>query len=173
MTNTVAVRVRGCECPGTPHADKAAYNGSGDIDGDVVFLRAKPSMPLGLAVQADIIRTAGSPVGLLKRAWAMSYIREGVVGWNFTDEKGEVRPLDLEELIDDFDMGMAVCEKADELYGDRVVSPLLEAMFPASTETSPQPSQPGLTTDSTSPNRASRRSRSKRSSPATTAGTTP
>ena len=148
---SVEVRVRDCACPGLPHPS-----------GDVVYLRDKPSVPLGLAVEADII-AAASNAQLLARGWALSYIRYGVTGWNFRDAKGE-RPVDVQELIDDYDMGMAVAEKADELYGDRVVNPLLERLF--------EPLQTGPTDDSTSANQATRE-QSEPSSPNTSADTKP
>ena len=155
----VEVRVRDCECPGDFH------NGTGDV----VFLRPKPSMALGLAVEADMLRSAASGQ-LLERAWAISYIRHGVTGWNFVDAEGKSRPLDVDELLDDFDMGKLIAEKADELYGDRVVTPFIERLFPSSTQEQPPSSPPGPTTDSTSPPPASPPRRSKRSSGATTAG---
>ncbi len=151
--NTVPVKVRECECPGKRH------NGTGDV----VYLRAKPNVALGLAVEGDVILAAGRG-DMLKRAWAISYIREGVVGWNFLDAQGKPRPLDIDVLLDDMDMGMVVAEKADELYGDRVVNPLLERLFQASTTEPETPSQPGPSEPSTSPTPASTLSPSARSS---------
>lgn len=153
---TTPVKVRECECPGKRH------NGTGDV----VYLRTKPNVALGLAVEGDVILAAGRG-DMLKRAWAISYIREGVVGWNFLDAQGKPRPLNVDELLDDLDMGMVVAEKADELYGDRVVNPLLERLFQASTTEPETPSQPGPNDDSTSPIPASTPSPSGRSSRAT------
>lgn len=154
MTEPIEVRIRDCECPHHFH------NGTGDL----VYLRPKPSVPLGLAVEADIIRGAGSQE-LLQRGWVLSYIRHGVVGWNLVDEKGKPRPLDVDELLDDFAVGMVIAEKADELYGDRVVNPLLQRLFGTS--------EPGQTDDSTSASETSTPSPSEPSSPATSADTTP
>jgi hypothetical protein len=152
----VEVRVRDCACP------NHAHNGTGDL----VYLRAKPSVALGLAVEGDIIAASGSDKAL-QRAWFISYIRHGVVGWNLVDAKGQPRDLDIDELLDDWEVGMAVAEKADELYGDRVVTPLVGKLYGTS--------EPGQTSasdkDSTSPEPESTPSPSEPSSPATTAAT--
>lgn len=170
MSNLVTVRVRDCACPGRPHANPAAYNGSGDMDGDVVFLREKASLPLGIAVQTDMqvaLREAdGADVSsILTARWVVSYVRHGAVGWNFLDKDGRPVPFDPQVLIDDFELGKRVGDRADELYGDTVVRPLLPK--PST------PSQPGATGDTTSaPPTPIRKSRG-RSSPATTAATAP
>lgn len=148
----IELRVRDCECPGHAH------NGTGDV----VYMRPRASVPLGLAVEADVIAAAGNSQ-LLRRSWIVSYIREGVVGWNLVDERGKPRPLDVQELVDDYAVGMVIAEKADELYGDAVVTPLLTRLF--------EPSEPGSTDDSTSPTEESTGSPPKPSSPATTAAT--
>lgn len=152
MSEPIPVRVRDCACPGHPH------NGVGDV----VYMRPTPSMQLGLAVEADIIASASNAT-LLSRAWALSYVRYGVVGWNFLDAKGKERVLDVSEILDDWEIGMVVAEKADELYGDRVVNPLLTRLFGQS--------EPGATDDSTSPTEESTPPPRKRSSRVRSAAT--
>lgn len=154
MADTVEVRVRDCACPDHFH------NGTGDL----VYLRTSPSLQLGLAVQADI-RAALGDGELLKQAWLISYVKHGVVGWNLVDARGKPRPLDVQELLDDFDMGLAIAEKADELYGDRVVTPFVQKLLTLL--------GPGQTDDSTSPNLGSTETPPEPSSPATTADSQP
>lgn len=152
MADTTEVRVRDCACPGHFH------NGTGDL----VYLRTTPSLQLGLAVQSDI-RAAIGDGELLQQKWLVSYVRHGVVGWNLVDAKGKPRPLDVQELLDDFDVGMTIAEKADELYGDRVVTPFVEKLLTRL--------GPGPTDDSTSPPEMSTETPAEPSSPATTAAT--
>jgi len=173
MAEPVAVRVRGCECPGTPHSD-----------GDVVFVRPTLSLAGGLEAENDqsaaLVETfaaAGTPppggfskdqqsqmaiemTERLRRKWLVTYVRNGAVGWNLVDEAGPI-PFDLEAVLDDYGLGQAVAEKCDELYGETVARPLLARLA--------TPSRPGRMVRSTSP-RTSTSPRRERSSPASTVG---
>jgi len=153
----VAVRVSDCACPhrngSVPHPE-----------GDEVYLRAKASLPLGLAVQGDIRSAAGDGT-ILAYAWKISYIRHGAVGWNRLDAKGQPVPFNPQDIIDDFEMGMTVAEKADELYGETVAIPFVQKLV--------ETLLPGPTDDSTSPPPTSTPSPSEPSSDEPTAATTP
>jgi len=149
----VSVRIRDCACPNAPHSE-----------GDLVFLAAVPSFELGLAANADIV-AAMTDEALLQQRWMMTYVRKGPVGWNLTDEEGKPRPLDVDELLADYTIAMAVAEKADELYGEIILRPLLRRLNGIS--------KTGPTNGSTSVTGQSRRKPRGRSSPATTAATEP
>ncbi|MEO8549310.1 MAG: hypothetical protein ABI678_05040 [Kofleriaceae bacterium] len=173
MAEPIAVRVRDCACPGTPHAE-----------GDVVYVAPTASLRLGLAVEADtgaalaeVIANAGpAPSGgwnegnsqslavsmtdRLRRRYLETYVRFGTVGWNFEDEDGPM-PFDAEVLLADYALGQPIAERCDELYGETVTRPLLARLN--------RPSGPGRTRATTSAKVTPIRPRRKSSSPATSA----
>jgi hypothetical protein len=149
MTEPVGVRVRGCECPGSPHPD-----------GDVVYLAPKLSLAGGLAASADISAALGNGT-MLAQLWQVTFVRYGAIGWNWLDEDGDPVPFDVNVLLDDYDLASPVAEKADELYGDTVARPFLTRLKAIS--------QRGRTDSSTSPTSPSTTKRRARSSRATTA----
>lgn len=114
MREPVVVRVRDCECPGTPHAGE---------EGDTVLLAPRLSLAGGLQATADIVTAAGSGA-LLAAAWQVTFVRFGAIGWNWLDEDAQPVPFDVNALLDDYTIGLVVAEKADELYGDAVMRPL-------------------------------------------------
>jgi hypothetical protein len=116
MNDPVAVRVRGCECPGTPHPD-----------GDVVYLRPKLSLAGGLAASADISTALGSGT-MLAELWLVTFVRHGAFAWNLVDEDGDPVPFNVEVILEDYDLAVPVAEKADELYGDTVARPFLSRL---------------------------------------------
>ena len=134
MPEPVVVRVRDCACPDTPHAD-----------GDVVYLRPKLSLAGGIAAQQDLIASDGDPA-VLTRLWLETFVRHGVTGANW-------EPFSVQDLLDDFDLGLPVAERAEELYGEAVLRPLGLSR--------PSSSKPGPTRSSTS--------RTRRSTPASPA----
>lgn len=145
----VTVRARDCACPNTPH------------DGDTVDLLAKPSLALGLAAHSDMNATI-DPAGVvdgakLKERWFQTYLRLGAVGWNLTDDDGSAVPFNVDELLADYAFAYPVAEKADELYSEAILRPLLERLSAISRN--------GQTAASTSPRATSIRSRRKSSSP--------
>jgi len=127
----VSVRIRDCECPGTPHGE----------EGDLVFLASTLTLEGGLAAQGDILAAAGDG-SALERRWRVTFVRHGAVGWNLVDENGQT-PFDVNVLLADFALGYPVAERADDLYGDTIVRPLLAR--PSGT------SRNGSTAASTSP----------------------
>jgi hypothetical protein len=149
MSEPVEVRVRGCECPGSPHPD-----------GDVVYLAPKLSLAGGLAASADISAALGNGT-MLAQLWQVTFVRYGAIGWNWLDEDGDPVPFDVNVLLDDYDLASPVAEKADELYGDTVARPFLTRLKAIS--------QRGRTASSTSPTSPSTTKRRARSSRATTA----
>lgn len=145
----IAVPVRACACPGTPHSE-----------GDVVYMAAK--LPLEGGIQAKLDRVeAGTDGNVLYRLWAMTMVRYGAVAWNFVDDKGQPVPFDVGVLLADSELGLPLADKADELYLDGLVRPLALARS--------RTSSPGPTNGSSSTKRT--RSRRASSSPATSAGT--
>jgi hypothetical protein len=148
MADLVAVRVRACECPGTPH------------EGDVVFVTPTPSLQCGLQAQADIIAAAGNGT-TLAASWQVTFVKYGAVGWNLVDEDGDPVPFDVGVLLADYGIAAPVGERCDELYGDAVMRPLLARLKNISRSGST-----GGSTSATTPPTPLRR---KRSSPATSA----
>ena len=175
MNAPVAVVVRSCECPGTPHGE-----------GDLVLLAPTLSLAGGLAAEhdnstalAETLANAGpAPEGgwtddnsgplatdlaeRLRRRLMLTYVRYGAVGWNFEDEAGPI-PFDVDTILADYGIAQPVTEKADELYGESVMRPLRARLATRSPR--------GPTDHLTSPKKARTRPRSRRSSPATTAAT--
>lgn len=174
MSDPVGVRVRDCECPGTPHAE----------EGDVVYLRPTLGLAGGLAAEndnslaiAETLATIGRPpkggwspaqqaqmVPLLteglRSRWLVTYVRHGAMGWNLTDEDGPV-PFDVQVILDDYNLAQPVAEKCDELYGETVARPLLARLSARS---------PSGRMGQSISRRTSTTRRRKPSSPATTAG---
>jgi hypothetical protein len=159
MGDQVAVRVRDCACPDAPHDG-----------GDEVYLRPRLGLEGGLAADAALLslltdHSSGEVERLVPPTIGPIYVRYGVVGWNLADEDGPMA-LDVDALLDDYEMSRPIWEKADELYSQAVLRPLLAA----TRRYSPNGQMDG----STSPSRASRRKRprqSGRSSRASSAAT--
>lgn len=117
MSEPVAVRVRACACPDTPHGE----------EGDLVYLLPKPSLACGLEAQGNIGQAMGSGT-VLARLWRVTFVRHGAIGWNLTDARGKAVPFDVEALLADFTIASVVAEQADELYGKAITSPLLDRL---------------------------------------------
>lgn len=144
MADLIAVPVRDCACPGTPHAE-----------GDIVYVL--PTLPLegGLAAEHDRATAlseaiaAGGPqpkggfteaqkdamsvqmAETLRRRWLVTYVRYGAKDWNLVDESGPV-PFTPDALLADYGLARLVAEKCDELYGETVALPLLRRRSPTS-----------------------------------------
>jgi hypothetical protein len=149
MAELVSVRVRDCACPDQVHGD-----------GDVVFLAPKLSLAGGLAADFDIRKAAGDGT-FLAQLWQVTFVKHGAVGWNLVDEQGEPVPFDVNALLEDYTLAREVAEKADELYGESVMRPLLQRLRTTS--------QTGRTNGSTSATRRSTTKPRARSSRGTTA----
>jgi len=159
MIEPVGVRVRDCECPGTPHAE----------EGDLVFLAPVLSLEGGIqaeldveAVQASGVTTEQAFSEALRRRWFLTFVRYGTVGWNWLDEKGPI-PFNPDVILGDFSLGMPVVERAHDLYFEKVLAPFLRRLN--------ELSRTGPTAASTSPRVQSIHSRNGRSSRVTTAAT--
>ena len=137
MPEPVAVRVRDCACPGTPHTD----------EGDLVYLRPTLSLAGGITAQQDLVASDGEPNELVRR-WLITYVRYGAIGWNWLDDSGQPIPFDVDAILDDFTLATPVADKADELYSEAVLRPLGLSR--------PKTSRTGPTAASTSRTRRSR-----------------
>lgn len=166
MSELIPVRVRDCACPDTPHAE----------EGDVVYLLPKIGLEGGRAAELDLVAIQELPEdrrsGALMARWGATFVLYGAKGWNWveehTDPKGRTSirpvPFDVNVLLSDYRIGREVAEKANDLYAEAVMAPLVAAARP------PKPSPNGSTDGSTSPGRTSTGSPRKRSSRATSAG---
>lgn len=113
----VEVAIGPCECPGTPHAD-----------GDLVYLAPRLSMAGGMAAQGVISEAAGDPIKL-QELLASLWLRYGVVGWNLTDDDGRPVPVNESTLTAALPYGKGgrlVAERADDLYAEDILAPLVE-----------------------------------------------
>jgi len=159
----VLVPVGACRCPGTPHGD-----------GDWVELRPSPTIDIGSAIYAAVANVGDDPVQL-QVEMTRAFLRFGIVAWSFTDELGAPIPIrprstDFGEVISRLlpfsDGGFTVADRADDLYSEEVLRPLM-------TRLSLMRSRDGRTVGSTSPTPLTLRKparRSKPSSPRSTAG---
>lgn len=133
----VEVNIGACQCPGTPHPA-----------GDVVWLRAKPDLNMGLATQ-EALRQSGSLRGDGQAAVLSALVRYGVVAWNLRDADGAV-PVTTDAVVERIGWGEAAIEvarHARELYWNAVLVPL--------GMTRSDSAQPTPRTDSTSANQSS------------------
>jgi hypothetical protein len=159
----VRVPVGPCQCPGTPHDGQ-----DGRDDGDVVFLQPALTLDGGLEVLRALRKTEeGEDLVSFATRMVPPYLRHGLAAWNFVDERGKPIAVTAEAIRHlKWEMAYTIGDKADDLYGEEALRPLLARMQ--------KPSPPGQKAGSTSPNRASRRARqprSGRSSPASSAAT--
>jgi hypothetical protein len=172
MGSLIEVRVRDCACPATPHPD-----------GDIVYIRPKIGLEGGIAAQVDFATTQreipltdadrdseDEPTPrrrlfsqTLQRRWMVTFVRFGAVDWNLLDERGQRVPFDVEELLADYDLAYTVADRADDLYAEAVMRPLLPP--PSKTSTS------GPNVVSMSRAKPSTRSRQRSSSPPDSDGT--
>jgi hypothetical protein len=145
----VTVHVGACRCPGTPHAS-----------GDEVYLAPEASMTMGLRGNGAISK-ADNDAAQLEILLGRVFIEEGITGWTFTDEDGEigVTPANIERLLPWGKGGSLVAEKANDLYGEAVLGPLVRKSLSTSA-----PGQTNGSTSRTRPSRSVRRSSLKSSS---------
>lgn len=117
---THAVTGLPCPCPNTPHPD-----------GDTVELRDKLGLAAGIEIQSAIRAAIGKPDGVIVGLLVEGYVRHGVAAWTFVDKGGapvDVTPENVQTwVLDDFTLASPVAEKADELYEDAVLGPLVRA----------------------------------------------
>lgn len=144
----VEVNIGDCRCSGDPRPHP---------DGDVVFLRPKPDLTMGLA-SASALRQSGDFMGDTEAALYSVFVRYGVVAWNVRDEKGPVvvTPEAVLDRLGWAEGGAIVAARAAALYRETILGPLVR--------TSPEPQQPTHKNGSTSRSPRSGR-RSPSSSP--------
>jgi hypothetical protein len=132
-TQPVEVNIGECGCPNAPHPD-----------GDLVYLAPELSMAGGMAAQSAISEGLTDAL-VLQELLAAVWIRHGVVGWNLVDEGGEPLPTDpatVKAALPYGKGGRLVAERADELYAEDILAPLVQRLK--------NTSRRGRTADSTS-----------------------
>lgn len=115
----VSVELGACYCPGEPHAD-----------GDVVYLAPQLSMPGGMAAQAAINEGIKDSMVMQERLAAI-WTRFGIVGWNLLDERGQPIPVTAENIAAALPYGKGgrlVADKADDLYAEDILAPLVQRL---------------------------------------------
>lgn len=118
-------------------------------DGNSVTLREKVTIPLGIAA-LSVIKQGGSQA-VIEAGLAQVYLELGIEDWSYP---GPVTPENIERFLPYAAGGLEVAERADALYSETVMRPLV-ARLAKSLQPSPTPS-------STS---ATRRSGSRRPTP--------
>lgn len=144
----VEVPIGECQCPGTPHPS-----------GDIVFLRPKPDLNMGLAAQ-EALRQSGSLRGDGLASVVSAITRYGVVAWNLRDADGNSVPISTDGVIQRLGWSpeaLAVAAKARELYLDTVLAPLV----PARPEPAPSTHDDSLTSPSPASGRPTPTSRGR------------
>lgn len=119
-------------------------------DGDLVFMRPRASLDMGVATQ-QALRQSGRYAGDTLATLYSVFVRYGVTGWNLVDIKGAPLPFTTEGLLDRLETplqaGLNVTAKGHELYYDAVLDPLQPVKS--------VPPRPSHRTGSTSRSRAS------------------
>lgn len=146
-------------------------------DGTEVYLLPALSLEGGAAAELDLMESQGledrerATRWLLAR-WTATYVRYGAVGWDWTrlgdDGRPEAVPFDVDLLLADYRISKEIANKANELYSEAVMGPLLEAAQPPNR--AQRRSRTGRTGSSTSRHPASIPKVSGSSSPADSAG---
>ncbi len=160
MSELVPVRFSDCRCPGSPHDGQ-----DGRDDGDIAFMRPFLDYVGGSDV-LRAMRAAGGDVEQFDQFVGPVYIRRGFVGWNRLDAAGA--PLDPPEdpaTELPFEESYWLADKADDLYGKAILSPLVKR---TSMSSNGGPTPPLTSVTPASPRK--RRARSASSSPASSAG---
>lgn len=112
----IPVDLEGCLCENTPH------------DHDTVWLWAELTPDGGLAAQAVVNRGAPDTAvleGLIGRIW----LQHGISRWTFVDGKGNdipPNPWNIAHL--DWEVARPVAEKANDLYAEKFLRPLVARM---------------------------------------------
>lgn len=126
----VEVPVSGCRCIGAPHTN------------DSVFLAPKLTAPMAYAAFA-MMNAAGPSPAARTAALGTVWRELGVVAWSFLDQDGEpvpITPDSLEEYLPWNAGGFAVAQRADELYSEDLVAPLVQRSRRSSLDTPTEPS---------------------------------
>lgn len=158
----VTVPIGPCECPGSPH------------DQDEVYLRPRIGYEAGvdaaMAMQTAFAEQMDS--NQLARRIVPVYVRGGAIGWNLLDADGSPLPFDPEIILSDWETALLVGDKADDIYSEAVIRPLVQSTpgsspsTPTTSSTSAPPSRPASVTPA-SGRSAKPRKRSRPSSTST------
>ena len=146
----VVVNVGACRCIGGPHTS-----------GDEVYLAPEASMTLGLRSNGAI-GAAANDAARLETLLGRVFIEEGISGWTFV-ENGlpvPVTPANIERLLPWGRGGSDVSERANDLYSEAVLAPLVRR-----SQSTRQPGPTSVLTSVIRPSRVQRRNSSKSSSP--------
>jgi hypothetical protein len=146
----VEVRLEACYCPGTPH------------EADLVYLAPVISMPGGMAARAAMVAGIEDTI-ILQEQLAEVWMRHAIVSWNLVDEGGAPIPVTRDNVAAALPYGKGgrlVADRADDLYAEDILAPLVEM--------SKSSSRRGPTNGSTSATTTSKRKRRSPSSTATT-----
>jgi len=149
----VAINVGPCRCTG--RADTL------HPEGDEVYLHPEATMTCGLRANGAIA-AAGNDPSKLEALLGRVFIEEGIVGWTFTDADGDVpiTPATIEHYLPWGNGGALVSERANDLYSDAILAPLVRRLA-----NSPQRGPTEGSTSPIRPSRQQRRNSSKSSSP--------
>ena len=147
--------MRECRCPGTPHSE-----------GDFAYLKPRADLAIGLAAESAIGMSRGELETRVNLG--LAYVRYGIASWDLLDEHG--KPVPVETGIDELGWEdlEPVAEKANDLYSENVLRPLLARQSKMSSGvkangTTPPSSPLGQTVELTSAKKRSSASRHKRS----------
>ena len=149
----------GCLCPGHPH------------DSDTVQMREQLDFRRAAAIKyAVLLFKTDQPSADAAEVLALlseQYLVQGIEAWSLRDDKDQPIPVSREAivifLLTNLEAAGVVAERADELYSEAVMLPLLQM---GSTS-----SRPGPTNGSTSATNGSSHKPRKRSKPSSTSTT--
>lgn len=120
MSEPIEVRVRegDCPCPDTPH------------EVELVYLEPEITLAMGsaavFAIRLTMEESPGDTAAMMA-AIAQVYLPLGIREWTFVDENGPVKRSreNLERLIPWGQGGLEVTERADALYAEKLMTPLV------------------------------------------------
>lgn len=106
-------------------------------NGHTVTLRPEVTVPIGIAALSVIKQGGGQAV--IEAGLSAVYLRLGIESWDFDEP---VTPENVERLLPYADGGLEVAERADSLYSETVMRPLVKRMaaFSAPSSTPPKTS---------------------------------
>lgn len=158
-----------CPCPGTPHDG-----------GDEVTLRERLGLAGGIAAQTIVVAARQAQGGkrpldqaMLTGLLAEVYLLHAIEAWTLVGTDG--RPLELDEanirerLLSDFSVAEPIADRADDLYLEAVITPLVKPAASSSRRSSTKGSTSA--TRRVTPSRLPKRSKRSSTSTSPTAGT--
>lgn len=111
----VVLRVGDCPCPGTPHTEEHVY--------------LEPTLTLPMAITAyAAMRQAGTDRARMEGALVSSYFPASIRAWTFTDDEGKLVPINdttFAELVPWYAGGYELADRADGLYSEQLMRPLV------------------------------------------------